>query len=103
MEQKTSNRGGFRPGAGRKRRSDEQKLIDELDRIIDPEQALFLLVERMQRGDTKAITLYMNYRYGKPVQTIDQTTNLSINEVDISKMIQFEEPKKLNDSTTPEV
>ena len=98
QEETKPARGGFREGSGRKRRVDEDKLIDKLDSIIDPTDAIIALSKKMIQGDIKAISLYLSYRYGKPVQTIDQTTNLSINDVDISKMIQFKKPNTLDDN-----
>ena len=40
------------------------------------------------------MALYMNYRFGKPLQTINQTTTLSVNDVDISKLVSFDEKKE---------
>ena len=43
------------------------------------------------------ITLYLNYVYGKPTQTINQTTTLSVNDVDISELISFKKPDSDNE------
>ena len=47
------------------------------------------LLEKIKQGDSKAITLYLSYVYGKPTQTINQTTSLTISDVDISDLISF--------------
>jgi len=66
-----SNHGGARQGAGRKARSDEDALIEQLDKVIDKEQVINILHGLVNSGDMKALTLYMNYRYGKPKETKD--------------------------------
>ena len=65
------NHGGARQGAGRKARSDEDALIEQLDKVIDKEQVINILHGLVNSGDMKALTLYMNYRYGKPKETKD--------------------------------
>lgn len=69
------NNGGARKGAGRKPRSEEHKLIEQLDKHIDRDDVTLKLKELILKGDFKAIQLYMNYVYGKPQDTVDITTN----------------------------
>lgn len=92
--EKKDNRGGARPGAGRPRRAEEQDIINLLDKHIDRDVVVLKLLEKIKQGDGKMITLYMNYVYGKPVQTVNQTTTLTVNDVDISKLVSFDEPNK---------
>lgn len=92
MEEK-KNRGGARPGAGRPRRDQEQDVINLLDKHIDRDVVVLKLLEKIKQGDGKMISLYMSYVYGKPTQTINQTTTLSVNDVDISKLVSFDEKK----------
>lgn len=86
------NRGGARAGAGRKPKADEMKLIERLDSIISMDDALDELkklalgysftkyndkgepIEIEIPGDLKALTLYFNYRWGKPSQSTDITS-----------------------------
>lgn len=95
MEQKKDNRGGVRPGAGRPRKDEEQSIINLLDKHIDREVVTLELLKRIKQGDMKAITLYYSYMFGKPLQTINQTTQLSVNDIDISDLISF---KKSSDN-----
>ena len=88
MEEK-KNRGGARPGAGRPRRDQEQDVINLLDKHIDRDVVVLKLLEKIKQGDGKMISLYMSYVYGKPTQTINQTTSLTISDVDISDLISF--------------
>ena len=86
-------RGGVRPGAGRKKRDEEKSVIELLDKIIDKELVANELLKRIKAGDARAMTLYFNYRFGKPLATIEQTTTLNVNDVDISKLVSFDEKK----------
>ena len=69
-----SNHGGVREGAGRKPKADELKLIERLDKIIDKDEALQTLA-KMAKKDFRALQLYLNYRWGKPKEKMDITTN----------------------------
>lgn len=71
--------GGRRPGAGRKPKAKEIHLIEELDKYLTPEmfaEELGTLIMN-EKGKTKldALKLYADYRFGKPAQSIDMTTN----------------------------
>ena len=67
--------GGKRAGAGRKPKSEEQDLIEKLDKIIQEEEVIKQLKELIADGDLRAIQLYLNYRRGKPKETKDITIN----------------------------
>jgi hypothetical protein len=95
--EKKDNRGGARPGAGRPRRDEELDVIKLFDDYIDRGLVVSKLLEKIKQGDTKAITLYFQYIYGKPTQTINQTTTLSVNDVDISELISFKKPDSDNE------
>ena len=71
---KRINNGGKREGAGRKPKADELKLIERLDEIIDKDEALQTLA-KMAKKDFRALQLYLNYRWGKPKEKMDITTN----------------------------
>jgi len=76
--------GGARPGAGRKPKADELKLIERLDNIIDGDNAINKLNDLIEDGNFNAIKLYLEYRYGKPKESLDVTSDgetLSFNEL----------------------
>jgi len=78
--------GGARQGAGRKPKADEKKLIERLDNIIDSDVALAKLGELVAKGDLRAIQTYLSYRYGKPKESVDITSEgFNINFKDIIK------------------
>lgn len=66
--------GGARPGAGRKPKADEIKLIEQMDAVAVPEEAWRALWAKCQEGDTQAIKTWLNYRFGMPKQSVDLTT-----------------------------
>lgn len=64
-----SKRGGRRPGAGRKPKVKEQELIEKLTPYEN--QAIKKLSEAIEQGAPWAIKLFMEYRYGKPIQRVE--------------------------------
>lgn len=67
--------GGARPGAGRKPKIQEVKLIEQMDAISVPNEIWEALLFKCKQGDTQAIKLWLSYRFGLPKQQIDVTTN----------------------------
>lgn len=68
---------GKREGAGRKSKADEQKLIERLSPLDDI--ALNSLKNAIEEEESWAVKLFMEYRYGKPKQQIEQT-NINYNQ-----------------------
>ena len=85
--------GGARPGAGRKPKADEIKLIEQMDAVMMLIKAWQALAAKVESGDVQAQKTWLSYRYGMPKQMIEQTT---IN-IDAGKLTD-EEIKKINDS-----
>lgn len=68
--------GGARPGAGRKPKSDEVKLVERLTPLADSAfRALRIGVEAQEPIFVK---MWFEYMYGKPKQTVD--TNVTVSE-----------------------
>lgn len=88
-----NGKGGAREGAGRKPKADEQKLIELLSPFEDI--ALKKLKEGVEKGDHNFIKLYMEYRFGKPKQTIDAnlTGELLVNWIENKNYKDTEETK----------
>jgi len=59
-------RGGVRPGAGRKKKHEEQELVEKLKPYDS--LAFDALTAAMQTGESWAVKLFFEYRFGKPVQ-----------------------------------
>jgi hypothetical protein len=67
--------GGKREGSGRKSKAEEYNLVEQLDNIIDPTYVIEKMFTHIQGGSEKMLELYMGYRFGKPKQQADITTN----------------------------
>jgi len=79
------NNGGNK-NAGRKPKAEEAKLIERLDNIINRDEVIEILGKKIKDGDQRAMTLYFNYRYGKPKESVDITSEgFNINFKDIIK------------------
>ena len=83
-----NKRGGAREGAGRKSKSDEDRIrtlsINALESVFkSEEEALKHLAKEAQKGGKEAfpyLKLLFEYAYGKPKETIDLTNKIiSIN------------------------
>jgi hypothetical protein len=61
--------------AGRKSKENQLKLIEQMDAVEIPETLWKILAEKVKEGDTQAIKIWLSYRYGKPKQFTDVTTN----------------------------
>lgn len=72
-------KGGARPNSGRKPKVEEEKLIQQLDNIIDPTRVINKLYELIEAGDSQALKLYMQYRFGIPKQQIEHSGSMTHN------------------------
>lgn len=64
--------GGKREGAGRKAKADETKLIERLSPLDDI--AFDALQRGVEKGDFAFVKMFMEYRYGKPKETVNMTS-----------------------------
>jgi len=76
--------GGKREGAGRKPKADEQELIERLTPLNDV--AFEALKNGLEDDQSWAVKLFLEYKYGKPKQTIDQNNTHTINDFDIKSL-----------------
>ena len=65
--------GGKREGAGRPTKADEQKLIEDLSKFDDI--AKKCLENGIKEGNYQFWNKFMEYRYGKPKERVDVTSN----------------------------
>ena len=80
-------KGGARKGAGRKRKSEEQDLIEKLT-PYEP-LALAALEEALKKGSSWAVKLFMEYKYGKPKETV--TSKVTLEGFNIKDALSFGE------------
>lgn len=65
--------GGARPGAGRKSKAEEVKLIESLTPLAD--KALEALKAGIEAGDFPFVKLFYEYYAGRPTEKVDVTSN----------------------------
>lgn len=101
---KSSKNGGARPGAGRKPKIQEIKVIEQMDAVSVPSEIWKALLFKVKEGDTAAIKLWLSYRFGMPKQQLDITTNgesIAPPIQWISKQIEFNEVDSIEFETIP--
>ncbi len=69
-----AGKGGATPGAGRKPKADEIKIIEMMDAVAVPEEAWKALWDKCKEGDSQSIKTWLNYRFGMPKQSMDVTS-----------------------------
>lgn len=70
--------GGARPGAGRKTKAEELKLAESIDNALGQDwvdELLKKIHEKAKGGSFLHAQLLLAYKYGKPQDKIDVTTN----------------------------
>ena len=82
--------GGWRPNSGRKRRMEEEEIIRKLAPMET--KAFGKLAELIERGDVKALELYLKYYLGIPTQRIESKIegNLSAISVHVVRPLMSE-------------
>jgi|SRR6478609_357958 len=86
--------GGSRPGAGRKSKAEELKLIEKLSPMEST--ALEALLKGVSKGEFPYIKLYFEYYFGKPTETIDVDLQGEVQTVAL-------DPSKLSNDTIREL
>jgi len=65
-------RGGRRENSGRKPKKDEISMVEAMDKYDSDGKVWGILWNLVRSGDSAAIKLWTAYRYGSPIQTINQ-------------------------------
>jgi|AP95_1055475.scaffolds.fasta_scaffold76558_2 hypothetical protein len=78
------------PQSGRKSKAEEQKLIETLTPLMP--KAFKALENALDDEEQWAVKLSFEYFYGKPKQTIDQDSTVTINDFDIKDALSFDKP-----------
>lgn len=82
--------GGKREGQGRKPKAVELKLLERMDSVLGADWEDDLLKaahEQAKKGNFQHLTILLAYKYGKPQDKVDVTTNGK--ELPTSKEIVF--------------
>tara|TARA_R110002050_G_scaffold13541_6_gene43335 strand:- start:2790 stop:3080 length:291 start_codon:yes stop_codon:yes gene_type:complete len=88
------NNGGNK-NAGRKPKVEELKFISKLDNIINSEDAIKKLKEFIENDNFPALKLYLEYRFGKPKEVVENINHnfngeLTEKEAEIIKKVVLE-------------
>lgn len=87
------NNGGHKT-AGRKPKAKEIELIERIDSLGDPNEAIKKLYELVEERNIKAVELLLAYRFGKPKQQTDITSNgNTLSEFNLKEAISFGKTK----------
>ena len=93
MEDKRKNNGGARPNSGRLKKDELISLIESMDATLVPDEVWKALSDKVKDKDVNAIKTWLSYRYGMPKQTIQQDTNLTLDNFDLKEVIKFDNLK----------
>ena len=91
MDDKRKNNGGARPNSGRLKKDELISLIESMDATLVPDEVWKALSDKVKDKDVNAIKTWLSYRYGMPKQTIQQDTNLTLDNFDLKEVIKFKE------------
>lgn len=78
---------GCKPGEnrnqGRKSKNEEQRLMDLIESAYPSKKVIKKLGELCEKGNVRALQIYMNYRFGKPHEhiTLDEASKIIITHV----------------------
>jgi len=86
--------GGARPNSGRLKKDELLSLIESMDAVLVPEEAWKKLADKVKESDVQAIKTWLSYRYGMPKQTVDNNTNLTLNDFNLKDVINFDNTKQ---------
>ena len=92
MEEK-KQRGGARPNSGRLKKDELISLIESMDATLVPEEVWKALSDKVKDKDVNAIKTWLSYRYGMPKQTVENNTNLTLDNFDLKEVIKFDNLK----------
>ena len=84
MDNRSNNKGTKGNKGGRPSKAEEHKLIEKLTPLAD--DGYKALESALKDKQGWAVRLFFEYMYGKPKQTIDQTSTINLNDFDISKL-----------------
>lgn len=87
MDKRRFNGGHSTKGkAGRKSRTEDEKLLENLQNYIGDEKAFKKLDEQIDKGNFRALQLYFQYRWGKPKESYDISTDVDFQGIDFKSI-----------------
>ena len=91
MDNRKLNKGTKGNKGGRPSKADEIKLIESMDAITAPDAVWRALYLKVEEGDVQAIKTWLSYRFGMPKQTVEQKSDVNINNFNLKDVIKFKD------------
>ena len=94
MDKRSLNGGNSTKALGADKRKNEYKnALDTASDVNDVIGVILKVKDKALEGDLNACKLFLEYYLGKPTQTINQHTNLSLNDFNLKDIISFDNLK----------
>jgi hypothetical protein len=90
-----NNKGTKGNKGGRPPKADELKFLEKLDNIIDSDEAIKKLKQLILDDNFNALKLYLEYRFGKPKETVENI-NYNIEDEELTKDLIAKKLKEIN-------
>ena len=74
-----------------KRKNEYKNALDNASDVNDVVNVIVKVKDKALEGDLNACKLFLEYYLGKPTQTINQSTELNINDFNLKDVIKFKE------------
>jgi hypothetical protein len=95
MDKRKLNGGNSTKAIGVDKRKNEYKnALDSASGVDDVVNVILKVKDKALEGDLNACKLFLEYYLGKPTQTINQSTDLNINDFNLKEVIKFDNTKQ---------
>jgi hypothetical protein len=75
---------------GRPPKSKVEVLANKMDRIMPEQEVLEVLATLVRNGNTKAVQMWCNYRFGMPKQIVESVNQHTISNFNVKDLIKFD-------------
>ncbi len=72
-----------------KRKNEYKSALDSASGVDDVINVILKVKDKALEGDLNACKLFLEYYLGKPTQTINQSTDLNINDFNLKEVLKF--------------
>jgi len=94
MDKRKLNGGNSTKSLGVDKRKNEYKnALDSASGVDDVISVILKVKDKALEGDLNACKLFLEYYLGKPTQTINQSTDLTLNDFNLKEVIKFDNLK----------
>ena len=94
MDKRKLNGGNSTKAIGVDKRKNEYKnALDSASGVDDVVNVILKVKDKALEGDLNACKLFLEYYLGKPTQTINQSTDITLNDFNLKEVIKFDNLK----------